>query len=268
VRVAIKANILGFALFCTVLFGITRAAAESISVRYLEGLSHGFLVLRTQDGRDIAGGESTQSVRGNHVTSHLRFRFKDGSTYEDTTTFTQHRRFRLLSNHVLQKGPAFKTQMETYLDATTGDVRVHYMEDGKEKTLTQRLELPADVANGLLFTLVKNIQSDQKTLAYVAFSPKPRLVKLVITPEGQDTFLTGTSTHKAIHYILKVQIGGVAGVVAPIIGKQPPDTDIWVLDGEAPSYVGSEGPLYGDGPVWRIDLVSPVRQKDESGGHK
>jgi len=32
----------------------------------------------------------------------------------------------------------------------------------------------------------------------------------------------------------KVKIGGVAGLVAPLLGKQPPDTHVWVLTGNAP----------------------------------
>jgi len=51
---------------------------------------------------------------------------------------------------------------------------------------------------------------------------------------------------------------GVAGVVAPIVRKQPPDIHVWILGGEAPAFVKSEGPLYLGGPIWRIELVSPV----------
>src|ERR1700681_1484465 len=55
--------------------------ADTVAVRYPEGVSHGFLVLRTQDGKPIADGDSTQVARGDRVTSRMRFRFKDGSIY-------------------------------------------------------------------------------------------------------------------------------------------------------------------------------------------
>ena len=32
----------------------------------------------------------------------------------------------------------------------------------------------------------------------------------------------------ATHYVLKVEIGGLAGVVAPLVGKQPPDSHVWI----------------------------------------
>jgi len=246
-------------------------ASESgqVQVRYLEGLTRGFMILRQTDGTQIADGESAQVDHAGNVTSHLLFRFKDGSTYEETTVFTQRGTFRLLSDHVVQKGPAFKSPLESLIDTTTGRVTVHYQDGGKEKVLNKRLKLPADVANGLIFTLVKDIKPKAvTTVSYVGVTPKPRLVKLVFTPEGEDTFTTGSLTQRAIHYRMKVDVGGVTGVVAPVIGKQPPDTNIWVFSGEAPSYAASEGPLYGDGPVWRIELVSPVRKDDGMAGRK
>jgi hypothetical protein len=116
------------------------------------------------------------------------------------------------------------------------------------------------LANGLVLTLSKNIRSDvpQTKVSMVVATPKPRLVKLAITPQGEDLFSIGGASRKATHYIVKVEIGGAAGLVAPLLGKQPPDTHVWILGGEAPAFVKSEGPLYFGGPIWRIELVSPV----------
>ena len=246
------------------------ASAESVAVRYPEGVSHGFLVLRTQDGKPIADGDSTQVARGDRVTNRMRFRFKDGSIYEESTVFSQHGTFRLLSDRVRQKGPTFKRPMETAIDATSGQVTVRYTDDGKEKVLTERLELPPDVANGILFTLLKNVQrsAPRTTVSYVAATPKPRLVNLEIIPQGQKPFSIGSYSHKAIHYVVKVKIGGVAGLVAHLMGKQPPDTQAWVLSDDAPAFVRSDGPLYGDGPIWRMELAVPAVWPDSSAAAK
>lgn len=80
-----------FLLAC--LLQSTAAPTETVAVRYPEGVSHGFLVLRTQDGKPIADGDSTQVARGDRVTNRMRFRFKDGSIYEETTVFSQHSTF-------------------------------------------------------------------------------------------------------------------------------------------------------------------------------
>src|SRR6266403_5898815 len=90
----------------------SEVAAESVVVRYPEGVSHGFLVLRTLEGTTIADGESTQVAQGDRVTNRMWFKFTDGSIYEQTTIFSQRGTFRLVSDHVLQKGPTFKRPME------------------------------------------------------------------------------------------------------------------------------------------------------------
>jgi hypothetical protein len=67
--------------------------ADTVAVRYQEGVSHGFLVPRAQDGKPIADGDSTQVARGDRVTSHMRFRFKDGSIYEENDRILAARRY-------------------------------------------------------------------------------------------------------------------------------------------------------------------------------
>jgi hypothetical protein len=231
-----------------------------VAVLYTEGLVHGFLVLRTLEGNVLAEGDVTEVARGDRVTSHLVLRFKDGSVNEETVVFSQRHTFRLVSDHLVQTGPAFKQPMDVSVDGSTGQVTVRYTDDGgKEKTVSDRLKLPADVSNGMVLTLLKNIGPDVPltTLSVVAAAPKPRLVKLLISPEGEESFSAGGYARKATRYVVKVDIGGVAGVVAPIVGKQPPDAHVWILRGDAPSFVKSEGPFYPGGPIWRIELASP-----------
>src|SRR5207245_293785 len=104
-----------------------------------------FRALRTLEGKKLADGEMTQVTEGDRLTDDLIFRFKDGSIYEDKTVFTQKGSFRLLSDHLVKKGPSFKQPMETLIDASTGQVTVHYKDhDGKEKVLKQNLNQPPD----------------------------------------------------------------------------------------------------------------------------
>ena len=74
-------------------------------------------------------------------------------------------------------------------------------------------------------------------------------MKLAITVAGDESFSTGGAGRKATHYVLKVEIGGIAGLLAPLLGKQPPDSHVWILGGEAPAFVKSEQPLYMGGPI-------------------
>jgi hypothetical protein len=251
-----------FFLGCAVLLYTVELMAEQVRVGRTEGVLHGFLAVRTVEGKMLADGELTQFAEGDLVKSHLIFRFKDGSLYEEAAMFTQHGTFRLRSDHVVQKGPSFKHPMETSVDVATGRVVVRYTDDeGKEQTVDERLSLPEDVANGLLFTLVRHIQPSvpQTVVSQVAMTPKPRLVELEILPRGEEPFSSGSTRYKAVHYVVKVKIGGVAGLLAPLLGKKPADMHIWIQPGEAPAFVKFEGPLYNGGPIWRVELADSAR---------
>src|SRR6266481_6374216 len=90
-------RLLAALLACAVPFQTILLTAEQVRVRHMEGLMHGFLALRTLDGKRLADGEITQVAEGERVTSRLIFRFKDGSVYDDTTIFSQRGTFRVLS---------------------------------------------------------------------------------------------------------------------------------------------------------------------------
>jgi hypothetical protein len=233
--------------------------ADIVPVRHQEGLMHGFLIVQTLDGKALADGQLTQNSQNGDVTDHLIFRFKDGSLYEETTVFSQRGAFHLLSDHLVQKGPSFKQPLDTSIDTGTGQVRVRYMDDnGKEQVLSKRLDLPPDVANGLLLTLLKDVKPTvpRTTVSMVVTTPEPLLIKLAIVPQGEESFKIGSFSHKAMHYVVKAEIGGVKGFLAQLTSKQPPDTHVWVLGGDAPAFVKLEGPLYTGGPIWRVKLAA------------
>jgi hypothetical protein len=239
--------------------------AEQVPVRHVEGTVRGFLVLRDAEGKTLAAGDLIQIVKGDRLVANLVFHFKDGSVDEETTVFSQRHDFRLISDHHVQRGPTFPHPMDVLIDASTGQVTVHSTDHGKDKIVTDHLDLQPDLANGLLFTLLKNIRPNvtETKVSYVAATPKPRMVKLSIKPEREDAFRTAGDLHKATNYDVKIELGGVAGVVAPLIGKQPKDIHIWILGGKAPTFVRMEGQLYEGGPVWTVELTSPVWQESQ-----
>lgn len=245
------------------LFQAASLSADSMIVRQTEGSVHGFLALRTLDGAVVADGDSSQMPRGRNVTNHLVYRFKDGSVQDETIVFSQTGRFRLLTYHLVQKGPVFKRPMDVSIQGSTGVVTVRYQDDGKEKTETARMKLPPDLANGMVPIVLKNLApgTQSATASMIVATPKPLLIKLVITAAGEDSFSTSSAAHKATRYNVKVDIPGIRGVLAPLVGKQPPDTSVWILGGDCPAFVRAEGPLFEDSPIWRTELVSPTWPK-------
>jgi hypothetical protein len=233
------------------------ASAETIRVRYPQGSTHGFLALRTLDGKIIATGESTQTVRGIQVTSRLTFHFRDGSIDDDETIFSQKGVFRLVSDHHIQHGPSFPKPIDLLINALDGEL-IWRDEDG---TSTQtHMDLPDDISNGLPPNLLVNISPTipETKVSYIVAGKKSRLIHVSIKPTGTAAFSVGTLRRKATDFTLHVELGGITGVVAPIIGKQPPDFHIWLQDGKPPAFIREEGALYEGGPVWRMEQLSPM----------
>jgi hypothetical protein len=234
--------------------------ATLIPVKHREGVSHGFIVLHSKDGHQLATGDMIQTVEGYRVISEVVLHFKDGSVHDEVTVFSQNREFRLISDHLKQYGPSFPKPVDVFIDVGSGNVKVHSEKDGKSKDEQHHIDMPEDVASGLTQTLLKNISpfAGETSVSMVTTGEKPQVVRLKIHSEGERQFWASGQPHKASHYVVHVDIGGVKGAVAPLIGKQPPDTHVWVLQGKAPTFVRFEGCLYEGGPIGDIDLA-PVK---------
>jgi hypothetical protein len=216
--------------------------------------------MRTLDGKLVAAGDSTQTVHGGQLVSRLIYRFKDGSIDDDTAVFTQLGQFRLISDHRIQRGPTFSKPTDVMIKATTGEVIVRYKDKDQDKVEISHIDIPPDLSNGIVLDIVRDLSVDTKEtkLSYLATIPKPRLIHLSIKPEGEETFVSAGRRNKALRFKIHVEIGGNTGAVAPMVGKEPPDTHVWISAGQVPAFLRSEEPLYYGGPVFRTELVSPV----------
>jgi hypothetical protein len=113
-----------FLMSCVVLVPYS-LTAESIAVHHQEGVSHRFPVIRSLDGKILATGEVIQVADGNKVTTEMVFHFKDGSLYEEKTVFSQDHTFRLLSDHLIQKGPFFPHPIDIVIDCSKNEITIH-----------------------------------------------------------------------------------------------------------------------------------------------
>ena len=246
-------------------FALTTALnADSVRVRHVEGLVHGFLVLRDTHDKVIARGELLQSASGTRVTSQLIFHFDDGSLYDDTAVFSQRTSFRLIREHLRQYGPSFPRAIDMTIAAASGKVTVKYTDDGKEKTADKQMKLPPDLANGLIPVLLKNVdrKAPPKELPMVVATPEPTLIRLDVVSAEPQRFTKGDDRQRVTEYVLKPKIGGLKGLLAPLVGKQPENAHVWILEGEAPAFLAAEQQFYPEGPMWRIELSVPAWRAD------
>lgn len=239
---------------------LSPAAADPVAVRFVEGVTHGFLTLRTLDRGQIASGDLLQFVRGGEVESRMVFRFKDGSLLDETVVFTQERVFTLQSYRLLQKGPVFGEDTEISLERASGKYRVKTTahDGGKADLVEGTLALPADTYNGMVLNIAKNLRKGAaETVHMVAFTPTARIIELEVTQAGEHRVLVGELSKTAVHYVFKPRLGLGLGLFATVLGRMPPDSHAWIVTDEVPAFVRFEGPLYPGGAVWHIELASP-----------
>jgi hypothetical protein len=236
--------------------------AAPIPVRFAEGVTHGFLVLRDLKGATLAQGELLQVPRGGEIDKRMIFRFKDGSVFDEHVTFTEQGVYALKSYKLSQKGPAFAADTEISMTPATRAYRVTTTDHkgGEEKILEGTLDLPADVYNGMILTVVKDLPKGAgEIIHFVAFTPEPKLIELELAPAGEQKITVGELRKTAVHYVMKPRLGIWLTFFATILGRVPPDLHAWIMTDEVPAFVAFEGLLTATGPVWRIELLSPRR---------
>jgi hypothetical protein len=244
---------IGALIMLVTVFAEGPIAAEPIAVKFSEGITRGFPVLRSAKGEKLAQGELIQIPHGGDVVeSRLVFRFTDGSVYDERVVFAQRKVFTLLSYGLVQRGPSFPESVEASFDRTSGRYQVRYRgdEESPEETLAGDFELPPDVYNGLLSILMKNMPAGASaTVQIVAFTPKPRLVTMLLAPAAEDPMRVNDAAVMATRFHIRPQLGLFASLLVADI----PDVKCWIISGDAPALIRFEGPLYFMGPIWRID---------------
>jgi hypothetical protein len=233
--------------------GVSPVSADPVTVRFTEGVTRGFPVLRSTTGQKLAQGELVQVPRGDRIESRLVFRFLDGSYYEEQVTFSQQDTFTLHAYRLVQRGPSFSEWTDASIDRETERYTVRYRADesSPEEVVKGRFALPPDVYNGMLIMLMKNLNPGaSQVVQIVAFTPRPRVVKMLLAPVAEERVLVGDWPMSATRYMIKPQLG----MFASLLVSDLPDVKCWVLGGDAPGFVRFEGPLYFMGPVWRIEV--------------
>jgi hypothetical protein len=122
--------------------------------------------------------------------------------------------------------------------------------------------MPSDLYNGLVIPVIKNIspEAGETKVSMIVAAPKPRVVTLDMMPQAPGTFYLAGIPRKATVYEIKIEIGGLAGIIAPVIGKQPPNIFIEIFRGELPAFLRESGSLFEGGEILTISLIGPTWQ--------
>jgi len=251
-------TVIGALLAVILLAGASTVEGEPVKVRLVEGNVRGFLVLRTLSGEAIAHGELTQRPSGRHIESRLALTFADGSVWDERVTFSQGEVFRLEGYRLVQRGPSFPTSEISFERRSRRfEARTQGKKGDEVKEASGALEMPADLYNGMALVLLKNLAPGTGASVRMAvFTPKPRLVKMDLIHEDHEVVRLGPTTHTARRHLVRLEVGGLTGVIASLIGKDPPDLRYWLVTGDVPAFVKFQGAMYLNGPVWRLELAT------------
>jgi hypothetical protein len=244
------------AAFLTIMIS-TAAPAEQIPVKHVQLARHEFMVARSETGKIIARVEFTEDVRGDEVMISLTYNFVDGSIDDETTTYRQQGTFKLVRNHHIQKGPFFAKPIDFAVEAATGIATSRTADkDGKIHVESEHIDLPDDLANGFVGTLLLNVPPKTTPFRVGILAPVfgGRLIRIVISPEGEQPFQKSGQPLKATVFRIHPELGGILGMIATLVGLQPKDVMVWILEGEKPAVVRVVGQLGGSGPVLSSEL--------------
>jgi hypothetical protein len=234
------------------------ALADPVHVEHTVGAMRGFFVIRSQGGNIIGHGELSEYAVGDRITVRTTMHFRDGSLDDETSVATQRDVFHFVSDHHIQRGPFFKNALDMTIEAS-GDVTLRTTgKDGKEKVETNHFDLPPDLSNGSTMSYLLNMprHTEQNTLSMLLPAGKGRVAKLIVTPNGTRSFTAVTGDRRSANiYKVHIDLGGVAGVIAPILGKQPQDMSVWILEGEVPLVVRQDVQIAEDAPIISIQLA-------------
>jgi hypothetical protein len=240
------------------LLSASGAEAAPVEVRFREGVTHGFLLLRSTTGETLALGDLLQTPKGDRVESRMVFHFKDGSLHDETVTFSQQQVFSMLAYRLVQRGPSFPEAVDVSLDRKTARYTIRSTSKGKEDVSGGRIELPPDVYNGMIAMLLKNLSPDRgETVHFIAFTPTPRLIQVDLVVAGNQRVMVGDQARQAVLYAVKPKLGRVLGFFASLLGKTPTDYACVILAKDVPAFVRCDGALFLKGPIWRIELTTP-----------
>ncbi len=236
---------------------VNTALAETIPVRHVQRPMHRYMVARSEAGAIIATGEFSQAVQGDEVTMRLTYHFVDGSIDDEMTTYRQEGTFRLVRSRHIQEGPFFARPTDFAVDAATDTATTRTRDrNGKIEVESEHIDMPDDLANGFVGTLLLNVPPNTAPFRVGMLVPVGggRLIQLLISRDGEQPFHEAGQTLMATVFRIHPELGGIVGWIARLIGLQPKDVMVWVLEGDDPAVVRIVGQLGGYGPVVNSEL--------------
>jgi hypothetical protein len=232
--------------------------AWSVPLRWPEGTLRGFPVVRDASGQQIADGTLTQWIEDGNLHVSATYAFKDGRVVEEQTVLAQHPEVAQL-RWSWEERKGTEVERSYSIDFTTGHAVAHKRgEDVREDHLDDAKQLGRAFAGVGFMYAVKNLARDlekggEVELTAVAFTPKPRTVKVSIRRDQEEPLTMGGRTLAAERFVIHPEIP--LAFIAKLFVKAP-DQYLWFYKPSPPAFLRADIPLAEPSdPIIRIELL-------------
>lgn len=231
-------------------------ALGHVPVRDPPGTLHGFPSLSDLAGNVIADGELAQTLRGRTLHVRLRWAFRDGRTVveEDEFEVGSHLAQRRFS-WVESRGGVELRRFEADLVAGRGSA-TRRQADGSLERDEADLDLPeggafAGYGTALAVSQLALDPGAEVELGFVAFAPKPRVVKLGVRHDGEERVPAHGRAIPTHRYTLHAKLPFPISVVV-----RPRDARLWFTKAAPPALVRARQTLVTkDDPEVVVDVI-------------
>jgi hypothetical protein len=237
--------------------------ARAVPLRWPEGTLRGFPVVRDAAGEQIADGTLTQWIEDGNLHVSATYNFKDGRVVEEQTVLAQHPELAQLRWSWEERKGSEVTRSYS-IDFTTGHAIAHKRgEDAREDHLDDAKQLGHAFAGVGFMYAVKNLVADlekggEVELTAVAFTPKPRTVKVSIRRDQEGPLVMGGRTLSAERFVVHPEIP--LAFIAKLFVKAP-DQYLWFYKPSPPAFLRADIPLAEPSdPIIRIELIGGAPQ--------
>lgn len=222
-----------------------------------EGAAHGFPTLRELDGKKLADGEFTQWLENERL--HVRINYELGATHhiEEKAVFRQKPQLvqEEWSWRELRDGKVYR-QFEVAFGSGRATAEKWYEKKLRRWSEDVKVE-PGRTFAGFGFTLAikslreRLIKGEKVELKAIGFTPKPRVVAVVISHGGLDQMSMSGRILRGDRFVIHPKVPWIAKPFVDV-----PDTRIWLINPPPVSFLRFEGPLAeASDPVIRVDLL-------------
>ena len=230
--------------------------AWAVETLFPEQAASRSLTVSTPDDKPLGHGTLTQWTEGDRLHIVLSYDYADGRRIDESAVLLQQPEL-VQERWTWRERKDGQTTRQFTIEFGTGRATGLIRQDGKPRRYNERLKVePGRTFAGVGFAAAaKNLlprlrQGEDVELRALAFTPKPRAVKVKVSREGTESFTRGGKTLSADRVIIHPEIG-----LASLVVKAP-DTELYFTGSEPPMMLGGEGPILEPGdPLVRTEVL-------------